>query len=383
MTEKLNSSDVAQGLDSANELIFGRTPQDLIVGLFGPIFVLIFLSILDLVGTYSFFILLILIIVNCVVLFRLAGPGTPVVEYLHGRLVQIRRPSQVSMFEVDEKSQSDAVPYPDGGETVTVTDNSGQPNSHKPWQEPRDVEETLGIKTVFPEDNLIKRTDGTYVTALKVSGTNLFLRSQTEKNRLAEQFQAGLNQIDDDLMVFLTTSKFEITDHAESHAEAEQHPAIQRNPALRALHSDYKNSILTDRRVQSTAERDIYVILTSDPGETESIEDDVLGLRSLISRLLGSKPSSSTPSQDSSAEDEKHHEAVSRLAERRHQAIRNISRVKGVELEPVSSETLLGELRGHFTIPVNNNPVSPDVSHISHITDQGESDRQNQGGLQA
>jgi hypothetical protein len=127
MTEKLNSSDVAQGLDSANELIFGRTPQDLIVGLFGPIFVLIFLSILDLVGTYTFFILLILIIVNCVVLFRLAGPGTPVVEYLHGRLVQIRRPNQVSMFEVDEKSQSDAVPYPDGGEAVAVTDNSGSP----------------------------------------------------------------------------------------------------------------------------------------------------------------------------------------------------------------------------------------------------------------
>jgi hypothetical protein len=192
-----------------------------------------------------------------------------------------------------------------------------------------------------------------------------------------------LNQINDDLMIFLTTSKFEITDHAESHAEAEQHPAIQRNPALRALHNDYKNSILTDRRVQSTAERDIYVILTLDTGEAASIEDNVLGLRTLISRFMRSEPSSSTSPRDSPAEDEKHHEAVSRLAERRHQAIRNISRAKGVELEPVSSETLLGELRGHFTIPVNSDPVPPNVSHISHMTDQGESDEQNQGGLQA
>jgi hypothetical protein len=129
---------VPQGLDEADTIILGRSGEDIIFVLFTPIFGIILLSILGLIGTYGIIAGVVLVTGTAVMLFRWAGPGTSVREFLGAQIHRRKLAAHATAMPQRTDDEDDLSRYliPDGGRfDGLIEDLTNDPSNIKVWQE--------------------------------------------------------------------------------------------------------------------------------------------------------------------------------------------------------------------------------------------------------
>jgi hypothetical protein len=377
---------VPQGLDEADAIIFGRTPEDIVVWLFFPLFVIIMLSVFNLIGPFGLFAGVIWTLGLAIVLFRYAEPGTSVNEFLRARIHARRLPNHAtSMPEREDSDSPTAHTLPDGGRFETlVEDLTNEPSNVKIWQEEQHTSEFTKVKNVYPQFDAIERDDGAFIGAVKITGTNLFLRSRAEENRLAAEFVDVLNTLTIPMQIFITTDPFDVGQHVDVYQQGASHESIQNNPILQELHQAYGDAVIGDERIQHTREREVYAVVkvTRDEIDDSAIMDEdepstgATGLLGRLKRLLGSHD----PTFDES-ELRARKVAIDYLEDHRNSVTKRLSSIDGVSAEPISYEDHLGEIRGHWRGPMDTRSVSVPASPI--VPPKGMLKEEEQTGLVA
>lgn len=358
---------VPQGLDEADTIILGRSGEDIIFVLFTPIFGIILLSILGLIGTYGIIAGVVLVTGTAVMLFRWAGPGTSVREFLGAQIHRRKLAAHATAMPQRTDDEDDLSRYliPDGGRfDGLIEDLTNDPSNIKVWQEEQHTSDFTRIKNVYPQFDAIERADGAYISALEISGTNLFLRSRAEKNQIATEFINALNRLESGIQVFITTDPFDVGQHSEVHAKSGSHEAIKQNPILKELHQDYRESVINDPRIQSTRERKVYAVVSVSPEDVSDLsEDGDQQTQSLFGKLSGLF-GGSTDSTFSESELKHRKRALDVLEERRQSVLRRLSAIEGVSAGVAPYEDHLGEIRGHWRAPMQATPVEVPASPI-------------------
>jgi hypothetical protein len=362
------SAIVPQGLDESNAIIFGRTPGDIIFGFFVPAFAVILLSIFGIIGTFGLIAGLVWTTGTAIILFRLAGPGTSVSEYLAAQFHAKRlAPHAPSMPEKPSTDSPTTHTMPDGGRfEALVEDFTNDPSNIKIWEEEQQSSDFTKVQNVYPQFDAIERADGVFITAVKISGTNLYLRSSEEENQLATEFINTLNSLDTPMQLFLTTDPFDVGQHVNVYEQASTNEAVQNNTILNELHRDYGESVIQDRRIQTTREREIYGIVSVTPEEVrENSLTDATSSRSNIAaaRFIRNIFNLHDPTFNEE-ELESRKVAIDLLQDRQNTLIKRLSAISGVSAQSADYEDHLAEIRGHWRGPMNTHPVSVPASPI-------------------
>lgn len=348
MTDKRYTALVPQGLDDADRLIYGRTPEDILVYLGLPVMLWFVLSMLDIIPVLAFTALSIASITTAVILYRKAGTETTVTEYLLAKHHRLQLPFSVPKTSEHEAGDADRPLRPDDGDLGgLIKDFTTSPSEIEMWEDDTAASEYTRIRSVYPQFDVIQREDGAYITALEISGTNLFLRSRSEQTRLIEQFVGALREIDYQHQLFITTRDFDVNAHAAAHAESGRHEDITSNPILEELHDEYQREVINDRRIQQTRKRQVYAVLAYKPGSDRT--DDT---------------GPDTIEADSEADLERRQEAIDRLLSRRTEYRSLLSNITGVSAHPVDYQTHLAELVGHWESPLYAETVDVPASPI-------------------
>lgn len=350
MTRDRYTALVPQGLDDADRLIYGRTPGDILIYLAAPMSAFFLLAILDFVPVVFFGAGALINLIVTVVLYRKAGTGTTVTEYLQAKIHRLQLPQFVP---ADREAVSAAAEHkrpllPDGGNLAEViSDVTTNPREIEVWEDETDASEFTRVRAVYPQFDVLQRDDGTYITAVEISGTNLYMRSRAERNRLVEQFASALRELEFEHQVFITTRDFDVQAHATAHAESAAHDDIASNPILQELHEEYQKEVLDDRRIRQTRERTVYGVIKYEPG------DD---------RTENGGPSNITAGSE--ADLKRRQEAIDRLNARQSKYVSVLSNIADVSVVPVDYETHLGELAGHWETPLSADPIEVPTSPI-------------------
>jgi len=350
MTRDRYTALVPQGLDDADRLIYGRTPGDILIYLAVPMSTCFLLTILDFIPVVFFGAATLINLIVTVVLYRKAGTGTTVTEYLQAKIHRLQLPQYVPADrEAVSVAAEDRRPLlPDGGNLAEViSDVTTDPRKIEVWEDETDASEFTRVRAVYPQFDVIQRDDGTYITAVEISGTNLYMRSRAERSSLVEQFASALRELEFEHQVFITTRDFDVQAHATAHAENAAHDDIASNPILQELHEEYQKEVLDDRRIRQTRERTVYGIIKYEPG------DD---------RTENGGPSDITAGSE--ADLKRRQEAIDRLNARQSKYISVLSNIADVSVAPVDYETHLGELAGHWETPLGADPIEVPASPI-------------------
>ena len=270
--ERLYVSTVPRGIVDAEKIVFGRTFEDFLILLL-LYAVCIGLSIFGLLSGALTIVAFVISTIVMGVLYRMAD-DTPVMEYLAGRKHRAQLPdrARVSFESSDETVEYDRM-RPDGGRFEgKVEDLTEIPGEIQFWEEEVGTAELTRVKSVYPAFDVIERADGTFITALKVEGTSVFLRSKPAQNRLAGEFGKRAGDVGGSFSVFMTTKPYDVRSHKEAHMNALRNETVQESPILRALHDDYQENIINDTRVKQTRRRDIYIITSVSKEEVEPRE---------------------------------------------------------------------------------------------------------------
>lgn len=348
MTDDRYTALVPQGLDDADKFLYGRTAGDIIIYLGLPLMTLFVLSMFDVIPVPLFAVLSIASITTTLYLYRNAGTDTTVTEYLRAKCHRLQLPA-ISPTNADAVAAADTRPLrPDGGELGSlIEDFTSDPRNISLWEDATSASDYTRVHGVYPQFDVIQRDDGAYITAVAISGTNLYLRSRSERNKLVEQFVGTLREIDFPHQLFITTRDFDVESHAQAHADNARHDDITTNPILQELHDEYQHEVLQNRRIQHTRERTVYGIIEYEPGSDRT---DASGPDEIDA--------------DSPADLERRQETIDRLVARRNKYIAVLSNIAGVTATPVDYQTHLGELAGHWDNPLDADPVEVQASPI-------------------
>jgi len=361
MSDKRYTAIVPQGLDDANRVIAGRTLGDIVYFLAAPLFGWFFLTMFEIIPTVVLLLMITIHFVIAGVLYRKAGRNTSVREYLNAAHHRLTLPTYAPA-ETSEPPESGDQLRPDGGRLGDlIADFTTDPDNISMWADDTAASEYTKVHSVYPQFNVIQREDGTYLTAIEISGTNLYLKSRSAKSNVIEQFTDVLREIDFDHQLFVTTKNFDVDEHADAHAEQAYHDDITNNPILKELHHEYQSQVINDRRIQQTRQRTVYAILPYQPSAAAINDND--------------EPTDSQQPEDQ-AELERRQEAMGLLQDRRQKYISLISNITGVSAAPVDYQTHLGELVGHWQSPMEAEPTdvpaSPLIPPKSHDRDDSD-----------
>lgn len=364
MSDKRYTALVPQGLDDADRLIYGRTPEDILIYLGLPVMVWFVLSMLDIIPVLAFAALSTASITITAILYRKAGTDTTVTEYLRAKHHRLQLPTSAPKSSGQEPEDGHRPLRSDGGDLGgLINDFTTTPTEIEMWEDDTPASEYTRIRNVYPQFDVIQREDGAYITALEISGTNLFLRSRSEQNRLIEQFVGALREIDYPHQLFITTRDFDVNAHADAHQTSGRHDDITSNPILEELHAEYQQEVINDRRIQQTRKRQVYAVLAYQPGSDRT---DDTGPDSIEA--------------DSEADLERRQEAIDRLLSRRTEYRSLLTNITGVSAHPVDYQTHLAELVGHWESPLYAETVDVPASPIIPPAGFGDDDS---GGMLA
>lgn len=339
---------VPQGLNDADDIIFGRSLEDFLYFVFLPIFITFVFMIFDFIPFFYLVVLDVAILVTAVVIFRKAGTNKSAMEYLQATIHRKQLPTHAQPGGASIDTESRPL-FPDGGEISEVfEDATTDIENTSVWESTEDALDYTRIRRVFPEFDAIQRADGTYIAAIKISGTSVYLRSQTQKDRLVSQFASVLREIDFPTEIFLTREEFDITKHEEMHAEAANHEDVLENPILQELHQTYQSEVLDDPKIQETRKSKIYGIVQVHPLEPEVGHDQ-----------------SADVTPGSEADLRRRKEALEALVDRRQKYISLISNIDGVTATAADHQDHLGQLRAHWNNPLNDAEIEVEANPIT------------------
>jgi len=364
MTQDKYTAIVPQGLDDAKRIVFGRTAEDLLFYLFIPVFTIFGLSMVNVIPGLVMFILVFINIAVSSILFRKAGRNVSATEYLRSVGHRARLPRHAPADDATTRKAADRPLMPDGsGLSELIEDHTTDVDSLSVWADESVASEYTRVRNVYTDHDVIQRDDGSYITAVEISGTNLYLRSQSERKQLINEFTDVLRELEFAHQIYITTEDFDVDEHAERHAESGYHDDVTSNPILQELHAEYQQQTINDNRIQQTRQRAIYAVIPYTPSEIQGDAADAPD----IGTVEGFN---------------RRQEMIDTVLSRRRKYITLISNITGVSAAPVSYEQHLGELVGHWQSPMDAEEIElPSTPLVPPASDDNDDD--GSGGLLA
>lgn len=358
---------IPQRLEEANKLVFGRSVVDILAFGLMPILGVTFLAATGILTVFGFIASFTFVIVGCAGLFYAVGPGNSIGEWLKAHIHSFRLPEKTTPRMLPDGTGEAARLGADAIEVIEdFTDN---PSNVKFWEADDSTEDFLKIQHVYPQLDMLQLDDGRLVTAIEVSGTNLFLRDGNSKQNLVDSFANALQTIENPITVMITTETFDFEDHIDHHRKMYREEEILTNVVMREMANEYENQVLTDSRVADTKERGIYVIVGADPRnvETGSLEDTDSPLDNIAAYVwLKETFGGETHAEDDFSQDELAElEATSdTLLKRKQRVSGQLGGIPGVETRDCGYADHLGIYKGHWDDPMQSVPVRVPASAI-------------------
>lgn len=342
---------IPTGLYQADKIVGGRSPKDLLLTIGVPVGLATVLTIMGFYGPFVYLGVIFLCLAGAAVIFRMAGTRS-VDQYLQEQVNWIRKPRRISRFG-GEDPPKDELLIGDGG-PFDPDDFTDEPGRVSFWKDAEEFGDAPYVKDVFPDFDVVRRQDGLLMTAVRVDGTQVFLRSPKEKQRLTESFHSVFKETEFDFDIFVTTDTFDFQEHIDTIEDAGYNDAVQSNPILKQIHSAYYQKVLQNPSFQAAQQRVTYAVVTANPEEVHDILEGDDGTESSIAavRFFKSLFGDSNTDGDYSEEELKDLRATAKqLLQRRDRLARSISNIDDVDCEPVDASELVGRLRSHWQGP--------------------------------
>lgn len=358
---------IPQRLEQADKLVFGRSVLDILIFGLIPILGVTLLAATGILTIFGFISSLTFVILGCATLFYVVGPGTSLPEWLNAQIHSLRLPEKATPKALaDGAGQAARL----GTDAMDIIDDfTTNPANVRFWEADKSTADFLKIQHVYPQLDILELDDGRLVTALEVSGTNLFLRDGNSKQNLVDSFANALNTIENPLTVMITTETFDFEDHVDHHREMYREEEILTNVIMREMATEYENKVLTDSRVANTKERGIYVIIGADPEnvETDYLEDDESPLDNIAAYVWLKEQfgGQTNPEDDFSNDELANLQATSdTLLKRKRRVATQLGGIPGVETHTCGYADHLGIYKGHWDDPMQSVPVHVPASAI-------------------
>lgn len=360
---------IPQRLEQADKLVFGRSVVDIL--LFGliPILGVTFLAATGILTVFGFLSSFAFVIGGCAALFYAVGPGNSIAEWLTAHIHSLRLPDKSTPKTLADGAGEAAKLGSDAMDIVE--DFTANPSNVRFWEADASTEDFLKIQHVYPQLDMLQLDDGRLITAIEVSGTNLFLRDGTSKQNLVDSFANALNTLENPITVMITTETFDFEDHIDHHRKMYREEEILTNVVMREMATEYENQVLTDSRVANTKERGIYVIVGADPTgiETDYLEDTDSPLDNVAAYVWlkdrFGDGANTADGDDFSSEDLASLQATSdTLLKRKQRVASQLAGIPGVETHDCGYAQHLGIYKGHWDDPMQSVPVHVPASAI-------------------
>nr|WP_233340510.1 hypothetical protein [Haloprofundus sp. MHR1] len=204
------------------------------------------------------------------------------------------------------------------------------------------------VNRFLPVPNLVERTDGNLVAALRVSPANLSLATDEEWDAMANSFGSVLNALDFDLQIHSTARAVEPERITASYRKRLDEPDVVENPALGDIIRVYREKFPAEFESRGTCVREYHVLIAV------SIRDVQLADRGALAKL-GSLPIIGGCIRILGAEStqlthEEIHERQKEELERRLRAVESgIRDLEGCDVERVSADELSALLEEYWS----------------------------------
>lgn len=273
------SRQIPQDTEKANKVVAGRSVGDLLLFIGLPVASIAALNVLGVITGIEFFIGLFATIGGAAILFRIIPSNESVTIRVRGIGHAFQLPTVARKFS---KDADDKIAYdrgyeydldlrPDGGDSERAIDQS---TSNQWWQTDETTVDQVGLDEIFPEQDVIRRSDGVYVAAVEVIGRDISLAGEAKVKKLTRQYASHLNNIDFSARTYITEGEFDIEDHIKDRRARLEDEDIQKRPILSELIRDDIRRFERSTDTSGLKQRRIFEIITVDPAEVTSIEEE-------------------------------------------------------------------------------------------------------------
>lgn len=136
------------------------------------------------------------------------------------------------------------------------------------------TQELTPLERIHVDDHVMERHDGSYVAALRVSGVNMAMESGESRSATVDEFAGFLNDNEFPMQIYVTTEQYGFEEHANQYEERIYDSDIRKRPILEQLLADYTNTALRQATTQGIRTRQYYVIIPVSPDDVESMRSE-------------------------------------------------------------------------------------------------------------